>query len=155
MDAEPPTIVEDMRVREAADRIAQHDPAISKHQGIFIVDAKGNLQGVLTRGDVLRSLDENPTGDTTVLEAGNRDLVVSYPDETLNQAAAKMLRHNIGRLAVVDRANPKKLVGYLGRREVMAARLRRLDEEHVLEPGWIARFRGGRVVKRDGEHAAS
>jgi len=155
MDAEPPTIVEDMRVREAADRIAQHDPAISKHQGIFIVDAKGNLQGVLTRGDVLRSLDENPTGDTTVLEAGNRDLVVSYPDETLNQAAAKMLRHNIGRLALVDRAHPKKLVGYLGRREVMAARLRRLDEEHVLEPGWIARFRGGRVVKRDGEHAAS
>ena len=155
MDAEPPTIVDDMRVREVADRIAQHDPAISKHQGIFIVDATGNLQGVLTRGDVLRSLDENPTGDTTVVEAGNRDLVVSYPDETLNQAAAKMLRHNIGRLAVVDRANPKKLVGYLGRREVMAARLRRLDEEHVLEPGWIARFRGGRVVKRDGEHAAS
>jgi H+/Cl- antiporter ClcA len=155
MDAEPLTIVEDMRVREVADRIAQHDPAISKHQGIFIVDAIGNLQGVLTRGDVLRSLDENPTGDTTVLEAGNRDLVVSYPDESLNQAAAKMLRHSIGRLAVVDRANPKKLVGYLGRREVMAARLRRLDEEHVLEPGWIARFRGGRVVKRDGEHAAS
>ena len=89
-----------------------------------------------------------------MLEAGNRDLVVSYPDETLNQAAAKMLRHNIGRLAVVDRANPKKLVGYLGRREVMAARLRRLDEEHVLEPGWIARFRGGRVVKRDGEPAS-
>lgn len=147
MDTEPPTIVEDMRVREVADRITRHDPAISKHQGIFIVDAEGNLQGVLTRRDVLRALDEDPTRDATVLEAGSRDLVVSYPDETLNQAAAKMLRHNIGRLAVVDRANPQKLVGYLGRREVMAARLRRLDEEHVLEPGWIARFRGGRAAK--------
>jgi CBS domain-containing protein len=155
MDAEPPTILEDMRVREVADRITRHDPAISKHQGIFVVDAMSNLQGVLTRGDVLRSLDEDPTGDTTVLEAGNRDLVVSYPDETLNQAATKMLRHNIGRLAVVDRANPQKLVGYLGRREVMAARLRRLDEEHVLEPGWIARFRRGRAAKRDGERPAS
>jgi H+/Cl- antiporter ClcA len=153
MDSEPPTLGEDTRVREVADRIAQHDPALSKHQGIFIVDSSGNLKGVLTRGDVLRSLDQDPTGDTPALEAGNRDLVVSYPDETLNQAAGKMLRHNIGRLAVVDRANPKKLLGYLGRREVMAARLRRLDEEHVREPGWIARFRKSRIVRPDSKGA--
>lgn len=141
MDPEPPTLAEDMRVREVADRIARHDPAVSKHQGIFIVDSAGSLKGVLTRGDVLRSLDQDPTGETTVLDAGNQNLVVTYPEETLNQAAGKMLRNNIGRLAVVDRANPQNLVGYLGRREVMAARLRRLEEEHVREPGWIARFR--------------
>jgi CIC family chloride channel protein len=51
-----------------------------------------------------------------------------------------MLRNNIGRLPVVDRKEPKNVVGYLGRPGIMAARLRRLDEEQVREPGWIKRF---------------
>ncbi|MBV8890855.1 MAG: chloride channel protein [Acidobacteria bacterium] len=154
MDAEPPTLLETMRVREVADLIARHDTKVSKHQGIFIADSAGHLKGVLTRGDVLRSLDQDPSGETSVLEAGNRDLVLSYPDETLNQAAAKMLRHNIGRLPVVERSDPQALVGYLGRREVMAARLRRIEEEYVREPGWIARFRRQPVLGPDGKPAA-
>jgi H+/Cl- antiporter ClcA len=146
MDAEAPTISGTMTVREIADRIARHDPIVSKHQGTFIVDEQGNLQGVVTRSDVMRSLDEDPSGSTSVLEAGNKDVVVSYPDESLSRAAAKMLRYKIGRLAIVSRDNPQKLVGYLGRREVLSARLRRLDEEHVREPGWIGRFGRKTVV---------
>jgi CIC family chloride channel protein len=42
---------------------------------------------------------------------------------------------SIGRLPVVRREDPHKLVGYLGRAGVMAARLRRLEEEHVREQG--------------------
>ncbi len=49
-----------------------------------------------------------------------------------------MLRYNVGRLPVVDRSEPRRLVGYLGRSGVMAARLRRLEEEHVREPGWLS-----------------
>jgi CBS domain-containing protein len=152
MDAEPPTINENVTVREIADRIARHDADVSRHQGIFIVDSEHNLKGVITRGDVLRALEQDPTGSIAVLDAGNQDVVVSYPDESLNGAAAKMLRHNIGRLAIVERDNPQKLVGYLGRREVMSARLRRLEEEHVREPGWIGRFRK-RQVTSDGNAA--
>jgi hypothetical protein len=51
-----------------------------------------------------------------------------------------MLRNNIGRLPVVDRKDPLRVIGYLGRPGIMAARLRRLDEEHVRERGWIRRF---------------
>ena len=51
-----------------------------------------------------------------------------------------MLRSNIGRLPVVDRNHSPRIVGYLGRPGIMAARLRRLEEEHVLERGWITRF---------------
>ena len=60
-------------------------------------------------------------------------------------ASAKMLRNNIGRLPVVDRKNARRVVGYLGRPGIMAARLRRLDEERVREPGWI---KGRREVKK-------
>jgi CIC family chloride channel protein len=76
----------------------------------------------------------------TVLEAGSRDLVVGFPDETISEASDRMLQNEIGRLPVVDRSDPRKLIGYLGRHGVMAARLRRLHEEHVREPGWIRRF---------------
>jgi len=48
-----------------------------------------------------------------------------------------MLRNNVGRLPVVERSDPGRVVGYLGRQGIMAARLRRPDEEHVREPGWI------------------
>ena len=82
----------------------------------------------------------------SVLEAGTRDLVVTHPDELLHDAAAKMLRRNIGRLPVVESARSTLVVGYLGRQEIMAARLRRLDDEHVREPGWASLFSRRRPV---------
>jgi CBS domain-containing protein len=94
----------------------------------------------MTRGDVLRSLADDPQGSCTVLEAGNRRVVVTYPDEVLHEASAKMLRHNVGRLPVVERNDPRKVVGYIGRPGIMAARLRRLDEEGVREAGWAGNF---------------
>ena len=140
MDRTVPSIPANMLVSELAERIARHDPEVSQHQGLFIVDPQGNLEGVITRGDILRALDEDPAGAVTVLEAGSNDPVVAFPDELISDASDKMLRYEIGRLPVVDRSDPRKLVGYLGRHSVMAARLRRLHEEHVREPGWFRRF---------------
>ena len=140
MDRDVPIIPANMQVGELAERIAKHDPAVSHHQGLFIVDSDGQLAGVITRGDVLRALDQDPGGVSTVLEAGSRDLIVGFPDETISEASDRMLQNEIGRLPVVDRSDPRKLIGYLGRHGVMAARLRRLHEEHVREPGWIRRF---------------
>jgi chloride channel protein, CIC family len=137
MDKEIPTLPADMRVSELSDRIARHDPAVSQHQGMVVLDSEGKLAGVITRGDVLRSLDKDPS--VSVLEAAARNVVVTYPDELLSEALTKMLRQNVGRLPVVDRNDPRRVVGYLGRPGIMAARLRRLEEEHVLEPGWIRR----------------
>ena len=137
MDTEVPVVPGDMWLVDLADRIARRDPEVSRHQALIITDADGKLAGVITRGDVFRALDKNSTESMTVLEAGTRDVVVTYPDEVLHDASAKMLRNNIGRLPVVDRKDPGHVVGYLGRQGIMAARLRRLDEEHVREPGWI------------------
>jgi CBS domain-containing protein len=64
-------------------------------------------------------------------------LIVGYRDEVLHDAVTKMVRNDVGRLPVVEREDPHKLVGYLGRAAVMTARLRRLEEEHDREPGWL------------------
>jgi len=70
----------------------------------------------------------------TVQEAGSTRLVVTHPDELVSEAAAKMLRHDVGRLPVVDRADHRKAVGYLGRSGVMAARLRRFQMSTCANP---------------------
>ena len=140
MDQDIPKLPAAMKVSELSDLIARRDPEVSRHQGMLILDSDGKLAGVITRGDVMRALNADPNGAASVLDAGTHDVVVTFPDETLNDASAKMLRNNIGRLPVVDRKDPRNVVGYLGRPGVMAARLRRLDEEHVREPGWIKGF---------------
>ena len=140
MDRDVPTLPAAMKIGELSDLIVRRDPAVSRHQGLVILDPDGKLAGVITRGDVMRALDADPSGASSVLDAGSREVVVAYADETLHDASAKMLRNNIGRLPVVDRQDPRRVIGYLGRPGIMAARLRRLDEEHVREPGWIRRF---------------
>jgi chloride channel protein, CIC family len=140
MDRDVPMVSASMRLDELAEKIAKHDPSVSHHQGLFIVDDEGKLAGIITRGDVLRALGEFPSGTVSVLEAGSRELIVAYPDELISEAANKMLQNDVGRLPVVERGDPRKLVGYLGRQGVMAARLRRLHEEQVRENGWIGGF---------------
>ena len=78
-----------------------------------------DLVGIITRSDVLRAAD---SGDhlLTVLDAGVDELVVAHPEETLRDALAKMLQHKIGRLPVVERNDLQRVVGYLGRAEILS-----------------------------------
>jgi chloride channel protein, CIC family len=142
MEQELPTVPAGTTVAALAERIAQHDPAVARHEALLIVDEAGKLAGIITRGDLLRAFDKDSSGAISVQEAGNTRLVVTHPDELVSEAAAKMLRSDIGRLPVVDRADHRNVVGYLGRSGVMAARLRRLNDEHVREPGWFPRKAG-------------
>jgi CBS domain-containing protein len=131
MERNIPFIPANMRLIELSERIASHDPRVARHAGLLIVDENKKLAGVITRGDVLRALEKRGHNDSSVLDAGSRDPVVTFSDEVLYDAAAKMLRNNIGRLPVVSRLHPRRIVGYLGRTNIMAAHLRRLEDEHV------------------------
>ncbi len=137
MDDKVPTVPGTMSVTELADRIARHDPELTRHQATMVVDENGKLAGVITRSALHRSLNADNAAKTTVLEAANCNLIVTYPDELLSDALAKMVRNDVGRLPVVSRDDPHHLVGYLGRSQVIAARLRQIEEENVREPGWL------------------
>lgn len=78
---------------------------------------------------------ETPFADSRGAGFRRGDLIVCYPDEILHDAATRMLRNDIGRLPVVSRNDAHRLVGYLGRANLMTARLRQLDEEHLRERG--------------------
>ena len=136
MDRNPPTVPAQMKVSELSDLIANRHPELSHRQGTLIVDDEGKLAGIITRGDLVRALDKSSNAGT-VLEAGTRHLIVTFPDEILHDAVTSMVRHDIGRLPVVRRDNPQQILGYLGRASIMTARLRRHEEENRREAGWL------------------
>ena len=95
---------------------------------------------MLTRGDLVRALDQLDGPSPTVLDAGTRSLIVTHPDELLDEAMTKIVERDIGRLPVVARDDPGQLVGYLGRSSVMAAWRHAAREEKTREAGWLARL---------------
>lgn len=137
MDADIQPISETMAVAELADGIARGEPALTRHQALPIVSETEELVGIITRGDVVRALGRDASGRMAVIDAGTRQLVVTYPDELVHDALAKIIHTNVGRLLVVRRNNPEQLIGYLGRATILNARLQRLAEEEIREDGWL------------------
>ncbi|HEV8411353.1 MAG TPA: chloride channel protein, partial [Gemmatimonadaceae bacterium] len=124
-----PTISADASAAELSRRIASGDPAVAARHGTLLVDSAGRLTGIVTRGDLMRALERDPSGKTALRKLAREEVITSNPDETLADALAKMLAGNIGRLPVVDRDDSGRIVGYLGRAEILAARLRHQEEE--------------------------
>ncbi|HTY41680.1 MAG TPA: chloride channel protein [Thermoanaerobaculia bacterium] len=135
MDRDAPTVPTAMSVRELARRVASAEDVLSRRQGTPIVDGSGRLVGIVTRSDLMRALARDASGASGVLDAGTRFPIVAFEDELVRDAVERMLSHDIGRLPVVAREDPTRLVGYLGRSGVVAARHRLLEEEHVRERG--------------------
>ncbi|MGH8362161.1 MAG: chloride channel protein [Gammaproteobacteria bacterium] len=139
MDRHPRALGADMPVSELARRIGTHDPSVIGHSGYPLLDGEDRLVGMITRTDVFRAIEEHTDQAMTLLQAGSAHPVVAYPDETLHTAVNRMLRNGVGRLPVVDRDMPDKLLGYVGRTLILNARERRLQEESQTENGWFSR----------------
>jgi H+/Cl- antiporter ClcA len=139
MDRNPPLIPAKMLLSELSDRIARGEPEVSRHEGLVLVDDKQQLAGIITRGDVIRALAENGANHATVSAAGSHNVIVTYADELLYEAVSKMVHNNIGRLPVVSRRDPRHIVGYIGRSNLMAGRLRHFEDEYVRERRYLRR----------------
>jgi len=139
MDKNACVIPGSMSLIELSDRIARRDPDVSRHEGLLIVDGNRQLTGIITRGDVVHALAQNTRNGTTVSTAGSHNVIVAYPDELLYEAVSKMVHNNIGRLPVVSRRDPRHIVGYLGRSNLMAGRLRHFEDEHLRERRFLKR----------------
>jgi len=137
MEKEVPMVPAEMKVIELSNLIARGDTVLSRRQATLILDHENKLIGIITRGDLLRVLRESLASPMTVLEAGQTNLIVAYEDESLHDAAARMLKHDIGRLPVVARQDPRRAIGYLGRASILSAQARFYEEESVRSRGPI------------------
>jgi CBS domain-containing protein len=143
MEERPQVISGAMTVNALADRIGAHDPETSHHHALLVTNESEELAGIITRRDLLNALARGD-GGRRLDEVATVELITAFPDEDLHDAVTRMHQHDIGRLPVVSREDPRKLVGYLGRAAILSARRLRWQDEHHREPGWLARSRVAR-----------
>ncbi|HVE83017.1 MAG TPA: chloride channel protein, partial [Myxococcales bacterium] len=98
-----------------------------KHQGFPVVDG-ALLIGVVTRRDLL---DGSPPPEQKVRQLVRRPPAVVFEDSSLREAADHMVREGVGRLPVVRRDEPGRVVGIITRSDLLAAHARRLENERA------------------------
>jgi len=97
---------------------------MSHERGCPVVDADGNLVGIVTLRDVEEAVlrGKNPE-TTTVGDICTRRVVVCRPDQTLTEALSMFGGHGFGRIPVIDPDNPRKVIGMLRRGDILRAYL--------------------------------
>jgi H+/Cl- antiporter ClcA len=116
-----------------------------------VVDADGQLVGVVTRGDLeLAAAREHADGNSTDLrEIVRRDPVAAHPEETLRTVVQRMAVTGLTRLPVVDgRGRPVSLISLT---DMLRARARVVEEEQRRERVLAV----GQLLPRPGRRAAS
>ena len=121
------------------------DASGNAHQGFPVVENGGRLIGVLTRRDLVVG-NAGAADDAVARRLRVRDLLkrppaIAFADSSLREAADHMVREDVGRLPVVERSDPRHVIGILTRSDLLAAHHRRLDEESTLERTLRARAR--------------
>ncbi len=91
----------------------------TRHHGFPVLDDTGHLCGIVTLTDLhLVTLASYPP-DIPVGQIATRDLVVVYPDQSLNAALRKFALADVGRIPVVERDKPHVLLGVLRRTDIV------------------------------------
>ena len=97
----------------------------ASHQGYPVVDADGRLKGLVTRRQIAAA---SPDGDRPLGDLVTHPAPRIFSDSTLREAADQMVEFEHGRLPVVDRAAPDKVVGIITRHDLLSGHRRRLVE---------------------------
>jgi CBS domain-containing protein/uncharacterized membrane protein YuzA (DUF378 family) len=134
------TLDADVTVTDARARIASTRP----HQGFPVVDGDRRVIGVIMGRELHAA-----RGSDAIRTLVARPPVVVFPDSTLREAAEHMAREHVGRLPVVDRVAPHRLVGILTRKDVVRIFARAVKETGHRERTLSAStFRRGSVAER-------
>jgi len=90
------------------------------HHGFPVLDEEGDLLGIVTLQDFDRVTAAGNT-EGTVENIYVRDPITTFPDETLEEAVRRLGARDIGRAPVVDRQNPRRLLGVLSASDISRA----------------------------------
>ena len=94
----------------------------SKYTNFPIVDAEGKLSGIISLQDFREVIFEKHLEDLIVAkELATADVITITPDQNLSEALTKIGFRNIEQLPVVNKKDPRKIVGMLSRRDIISA----------------------------------
>jgi len=112
------------------------------HQGFPVVDNDDLLVGVLTRRDILGAKDHP---QRRLCDLIRRAPVVVFEHNTLRDAADQMVLEHVGRVPIVRRDDPRRVIGILSRSDLLTAHAPRLKEARE-----VRRVRSIRLIPSDG-----
>jgi chloride channel protein, CIC family len=145
MQTETSTLLESAPLSVATKVFAQ-----THHHGLPVVNESGELVGILTVQDIDRVQSEGQALQT-IGEVCSRELLTTYPDETIGVALRRMSTRDIGRLPVVARDNRRKLLGVLRRTDLVRAYdialTRRTERRHSAQQVRLGTFAGAQVIE--------
>lgn len=116
MTPNPDTVPADMTLSQLLEEFDR-----TRHHGFPVLDAEGHLFGMVTLQDLQRALERGLPLDTPVSAVATRRPQVVFPDESMASALEKLGRLGVGRLPVVSREDPRKLVGIVRRDDILRA----------------------------------
>jgi chloride channel protein, CIC family len=147
------TIAADAPLRAAVDMFN-----VTHHHGLPVVErdaatppGEERLVGIVSLSDVARAFKRGLDQDSPVITVATTDLLVIYPDQSLNEALRTFAIRDVGRLPVVERSNPQRLVGVLRRPDVVRAYstgvMRRSELEQRIQQMKMRSHSGSEVVE--------
>ncbi len=105
------TISPNATAKEAAELMAKHEI-----KGLPVVQ-DGELVGIVAFSDILRVPAEK-RNTIKVGELMSRDILTTYPDESIFQAFEKMIHYQVGRLPVVEALGSRRIIGIITRSDI-------------------------------------
>jgi CIC family chloride channel protein len=124
MEKNFPSVLPTLTVNELINRLRR-----SEYNGLPVVNDEGELVGMVTDSDVEAALSRGDFTDLTVDDIAVKSLIVAYPDEYVHDVFVKLGAREVGRIPVVERENPKHMLGVLRRRNILQAYARAVTQK--------------------------
>ncbi len=94
----------------------------SHHTGFPVVNAQGELTGMVTYVEIHKAYQDHLDLKTTLIgQIMRKNMPLSFLDDVLVDVVRLMQEHKTDRISVVESDNPKRLVGLITRANIMAA----------------------------------
>ncbi|MDT2815937.1 helix-turn-helix transcriptional regulator [Vagococcus carniphilus] len=104
-------------VRDATTSLFMYDSG-----SLYVTDeTTGDLIGLVSRKDLLRSLLNNQDNDLSVAVIMTRmpNIIVSYPEMSVLEAGRLLTKHEVDSLPVVEEKDSKKVIGKISKTRIM------------------------------------
>lgn len=116
MTTDPETVSEDLSLAGLAEAFGR-----THRHGFPVLSRDGKLVGIVTIQDLERALAEKRPLELPVKTIATSRMLVAYPEEPVWAALKRLGTRDLGRLPVVDRDDPTRLLGVVRRRDIIRA----------------------------------